>query len=88
MIPHEYKWGVVLKQINNPISMLPLLFRTVDRIVYDCLNDPCHSCKLIFPHPTNCWQKKPLTEKDRFLIKMNRTTNLHFLIKNVTVIFF
>ena len=37
--------GVVLKQLNYPISMLPILFRSVDIIANDHVNDPCRRCK-------------------------------------------
>ena len=60
--------GVVLKQLNYPISMLPTIFRSVNRII---VNDPCRSCK--FPHfydSTNFLKKKRLSKKLRIIIKM------------------
>ena len=62
-IYHEYTWGrgVVLKQLNYLISMLPIVFRSVDRIVNDHKNDPCQICKFLhFYDSTNCCFKNIL----------------------------
>ena len=40
-INHRFTWGVVLKQVNYLILVLPILFRSVDRIGNDRLNYYC-----------------------------------------------
>ena len=53
-ICHGYTWGVVLKQLNYPISMLPSLIRSVDRIVNDTKITPVVVVNfLLFTDSTN-----------------------------------
>ena len=40
--------GIILKQLNYPIAMLPILFRSVDRMLNDHSNTPYRSCKFTF----------------------------------------
>ena len=42
--------GVVLKQLNYPIPMLPILFRSVDRIVNDHYNKSVNLLMLLIQH--------------------------------------
>ena len=47
-IHHRFTWGgggVVLQQLNYPISMLQILLRSVNHIVNDRLNEHCRRCK-------------------------------------------
>ena len=68
--------------------MLPIRFRSVDRIGNDhCLSDSCRSCKFrIFYDSTNCWQKLQLTKKRGIINKKvldKKSTDyyaLHFLL--------
>ena len=49
-----------------------ILFRSVDRIVKDHLNDPCRRCK--FPHfydSTNCRLKNVYLKNDELFVKMD-----------------
>ena len=39
-ITYEFTMGAVLKQLNYPVTTLPILFRHVDHIVNDRLMDP------------------------------------------------
>ena len=56
----EIHKGAVLKQLNYPISMLPIRFRSIDH----------RRCKsLIFTDSTNCWLKNRLTKKRRIINK-------------------
>ena len=43
-IHHEFTWWGRPETTNYPISMLPAVFRSVDCIVKDRLNNPCRSC--------------------------------------------
>ena len=63
---------VVLKRLNYPISMLPILFRSVDRLVNKHENDPCRSCKFTissFLRFNKLMLRKRLTKKRKIIFK-------------------
>ena len=60
--------GVGLKKLNYPISMLPIVFRSVDRKVNDHLNNTCLSCKKTF-----------IKRNNELLITMYETKNLQII---------
>ena len=74
-IYHGYKWRVVLKQLNYPISMHPILFIFVDRIVNDHQIDPCRCFKFtnFFIQQIVSWRR--LTKK-RQIININELSNI------------
>ena len=71
--------GVVLKQLNYYILILPILFRSVDRTVNDLLNESCRSCKF-----TQCLWFNQLVMKKRLLINKNLNTKNLQIIKLYT----
>ena len=99
-IYRRFTWGggVVLKQLNYSITMLPVVFRSVDLIVNDHQSYPCLSYK--FPHfydlTKNVDIKKSLSKKQHIVIKMYLTTNLqinwlytfYFIKKSSKIIFY
>ena len=61
---------VVLKQLNYPISMSLIVFKSVDCVMNDCFNDPCLVVNfLIFTDIEQVVAKRCLTEK---LLIINR----------------
>ena len=62
-----------MKQQKYPVYLFaPILFKSVDRLMNDGLNDPCRICNLIiFTDSTNYKQNYC-----RLFMKMYKTTNL------------